>query len=57
MNLQLAFRIVNVCAVALTVVSRVLIIVENHQKEKNEEKDVRGKSEPTVTPIRSDSGD
>ena len=53
MNVQLAFRIVNVCAIALAVVNRTLIIIENSQKEKN----VRDKSKLTESSIHSDSGD
>ncbi len=52
MNLQLAFKIVNVCFLALSIVNRTLIIVENAQKP-----NVRGKRKPSVTPIRPDSSD
>lgn len=44
MNLQLAFKIVQATAIALTVVNRILIIVENSQKPKphKDMTDVRG---------------
>lgn len=49
MNLTLAFRIVNVCAIALTVVNRVLIIYENSQN-------VRSKPDDAKPPVYKDSG-
>lgn len=58
MNLTLAFKVVQVAMITLTVVNRVLIIVENLQNEKvaKDGDDVPGTAQSPRHPLRRNSG-